>query len=233
MKEKPNLINAVSKHWLFVIVLLVIFGSTYYSYANKGIVYSILTSDIEVVIKFINSFGIFSSFIFVLLVVIEVVIAAIPPLVLYLAGGLIFGSFFGGTLTLIGNLIGAIIAFFIARKYGRNFVEKEINKKKREKFDKFSKKYGGFAIFILRLNPLTSSDVVSYLAGLTTMPLRSLILGTLFGLAPFVYVQTFIGADIIRENPFLTLIFIWISIAYFVIFLYGFWFAFLKKRPRK
>jgi len=85
---------------------------------------------------------------------------------------------------LFGNVLGAVIAFFIARKYGRKLVEKKINKKLRKNFDKFTKKYGAFALFLLRLNPFTTSDIFSYMAGLTKMRIRTFIFSTALGLIP-------------------------------------------------
>ncbi len=43
---------------------------------------------------------------------------------------------------------------------------------------------GAWIIFLLRLNPLTSSDLVSYAAGATRMPVWKVMLGTLCGMAP-------------------------------------------------
>jgi uncharacterized membrane protein YdjX (TVP38/TMEM64 family) len=205
------------------ILLLILIGITswfVYSYFSEGIIFSLIHTDTNAIISFVNSFGTFSYIIFILLVIIEVIFAPIPPLVLYVAAGFLFGSFFGGVLVLFGNIIGAVIDFLLARKLGRKFVEKRVNKKIREEFDKFSKKYGGFAIFFLRLNPFTSSDLFSYLAGLSKMKLTIFLAGTTIGLIPLIFAQTYFGEMFVNGNPFLSLIVVIISIFYFVILLY-------------
>ncbi len=206
---------------------------SYYSYYNHGIVYSLFTSDVKAVSDFIGPPNLLSVLVLLLLVILEVVVAVIPPFVLYIVGGFIFGTFLGGTIVLIGNIIGSAIAFYIARRYGRKFIEKGIPKKTREVFDRFSEKYGGVSIFLLRLNPLTSSDAFSYLAGLSSMSMQRFILGTALGLAPLIYIQSYIGADLLREIPFLFSLFVVVSFIYLVLFLYGLWCARRAKKRKK
>jgi len=208
------------EHWIFLLILFAILFWAVYSYSNKGIIYSLIISDPQGIINFVASFGFFAWLIFILLFVLEVVIAPIPPIILYLVGGLLFGTFLGGILSLIGNLIGAAIDFKIARTFGREFVEKRVPEKRRKKFDAFSEKYGAWALFILRLNPFTSSDLFSYLSGLTKMKMRTFIIATGLGLIPLVFIQTSIGGIIIKNNPFLSLILIIVSIIYLLVFIY-------------
>ena len=129
--------------------------------------------------------------------------------------------------------MGAVIAFLIARKFGRGFVEKKVSKKLKENFDNFTNKYGAWALFLIRLNPFTTSDIFSYLSGLTKMKLRTLIISTTFGLIPLIYIQTYLGDVFIRDNPFLFFLFIVISLIYLVLFLYGLWYLILRKKKIK
>ena len=55
-------------------------------------------------------------------------------------------------------------------------------------------------VFLLRLNPLTSSDLVSYAAGLTHLPTWQLMLATLAGMAPLCFAQAYF-ADQNFEYP--------------------------------
>lgn len=221
--QNPNsylIKNFFKNHWIFILILIAILVFSIYSYSSQGVVYSLIKSDSQGIIDFVDSFGFFAALIFVLLVILEAVLAPVPPLVLYVAGGFLFGAFFGGILTLFGNLIGAIIAFKIARTFGRNFVEKRVDAKKRKKFDNFSEKHGALAIFILRLNPFTSSDLFSYLAGLTKIKVRSFLIATGLGLIPLIFLQTYIGETLLKNNPLLSLILIILSAVYLLVFIY-------------
>lgn len=220
MKKRTGIINFFKKNWVILVIILVLLLIFYYSYSTKGIIYAISTSDNESVVNFVDSFGIFSYIVFILLVILECVFAPIPALALYVAGGALFGALLGGILTLIANLIGALIAFWIARRFGREFVEKRVDDNVRKKFDKFSEKYGAFSLFLLRINPFTSSDLFSYLAGLTKIKIKTFILGTGLGLLPMIFAQAYFGEAFVQNYPKLYTILIWISVAYLLIFLY-------------
>jgi uncharacterized membrane protein YdjX (TVP38/TMEM64 family) len=222
-KKVKRFLKFLKENWLIILILVLFSGIFYYSSFSSGVIYSLIHNDPESVVSFVNSFGIFAELIFILLVILECVVAPIPAIVLYVAGGVLFGAFYGGVLTLIGNLIGSLIAFYIARRYGRDFVEKRVNKDLRIKFDKFSEKYGIFALFILRINPLTSSDLFSYVAGLSKMKIWSFLLGTGLGLAPMVFIQTYFGEAFVKSNPVLSAIIIWISIIYLLVLVYLIW----------
>ena len=109
MRGGTKFVNFIKKNWAIILIIIFLLGIFFYSYFSKGAIYSIVNSDTNSVIDYINSFGIFSYVIFVFFVILEVVLAPIPPLVLYVVGGAVFGTFFGGILTLLGNLIGAFM----------------------------------------------------------------------------------------------------------------------------
>ncbi len=217
---------------LIIFLSLIIFALN--SYFNEGLAFSLINQDLDSIESFVDSFGTFSYFIFILLVILEVVFAPVPPLVLYIAGGFLFGNFLGGFLTLIGNIIGALIAFNIGKILGEGFIEKRIDYSFRTKFNKFLNKYGGLSIFFLRINPLTTSDIFSYLAGLSKMRLKPFLVGTTLGLTPLIFIQTYIGGSLIKDNPILTLIALIIGIIYLLIFFYlVFYLSFKKKFNKK
>jgi uncharacterized membrane protein YdjX (TVP38/TMEM64 family) len=225
-----RLTPTIRKYWIPSVVIALLLSGSLYSYLNQGVVYFLFTRDIGSVTDAISAYGWLSAVVFCFLVVLEVVVAPIPPFVLYISGGIIFGPLLGGTLALISNVVGAIIAFWIARRYGRGFVEKSITPKARANFDKFSNKYGALSIFLLRLNVFTSSDAFSYLAGLSAMSYRGFALGTALGLAPVIFLQTYIGHDLLRENPTLFLIFVIVSAVYLILFVYGILYVRLSRK---
>jgi len=214
MRLKPD------RKWLWL-VLIVVIGWMLWSYLKKGMVFTLVTSDTEVLVLLVRRFGVWSGLAFVLITILEVVVAPIPCLVLYMAGGILFGPFVGGTLALLGNAIGAAICYKIAEAIGREWAERQIDEKKRLQFQKFSKKYGGWAIFLLRVNPLTSSDLFSYLAGLTRIRFSHFLIGTTLGLLPLVYFQTFLGENWVKNNPTAYLVALMLCVIYIAVFLYG------------
>ena len=65
----------------------------------------------------------------------------------------------------------------------------------------FTRAYLFWIVFLLRVNPLTSSDFVSYAAGATTMPLWKLMLGTFLGMAPLCWAQSYLADEILTAYP--------------------------------
>lgn len=93
-----RVVHFFKKNWGIILIILLLCLIFFYSYYSRGIIYSISNSDQESVINFIDSFGVFSYVIFILIVILEVVLAPIPALALYVAGGALFGTFLGGLL---------------------------------------------------------------------------------------------------------------------------------------
>jgi uncharacterized membrane protein YdjX (TVP38/TMEM64 family) len=60
---------------------------------------------------------------------------------------------------------------------------------------------GGWLIFWLRLNPLTSTDLVSYAAGFTPIPIKQVVLATGLGIAPLCFAQATLSGSLFRAFP--------------------------------
>jgi uncharacterized membrane protein YdjX (TVP38/TMEM64 family) len=215
-----------------IIVAFILLATWFiYSYFTGGFVRSLFTGDLTTIENAISKNGITSMIIFGLLAVMECVFAPFPPLILYIAGGVVFGGFMGGLIATIGNTLGAFIDFEIARHYGRDWVKKRIPKHIMQKIDNFSKKYGSVSIFVLRINPLTSSDLFSYAAGLTKMDLKKFLFWTTVALAPTIFLQTYFGGKI-QSSPLLGPVFL-IGGSLYLIGFFIFYFWFRKKHGRK
>lgn len=220
MKKENRLVVFLRNNRAVILILLFLFLLISVSYFSKGFVHSILNHDEDTLANFLEHLGVFSYPAFILLVILEVVLAPIPAFALYVAGGALFGTILGSILALIGNLIGAFIAFIIARRFGRRFVEKRIDSNSRRKFDHFAETYGGYALFLLRINPFTSSDIFSYISGLSKIKTWKFLLGTGLGLAPMIIVQAYFGESFVKTHPLFYVILTGMSLAYLLIFLY-------------
>jgi len=209
-----------------ILTLILLIGFT------KGVVFYLISSDADSVVNYLSSFENWTAIIFIFLVILEVLFALIPPLVLYLVGGILFGPFIGGIYALTGNVLGAGIAFQISKHWIRDFAEKRVPKRIKNKFDKLSEKHGPLAVFILRLNPFTTTDLVSYLAGVSKMKFWKFLLSTALGLIPLVFIQTYLGQSV-KENPIIFKIFIILSIFYVVGFIGLYVYSKLKKGKKK
>ena len=205
-----------------IIFILLVCSWMFYSFHTEGIIYDLFKLDPLDIQSFLDSLGFFAGAIFVLLVILEVIIAPLIPLVLYVAGGLVFGPLLGWILVLVGNLIGAFIVFKLVKRYGRSYVEKNVSKEKLERFDRFARKHGAFSLFLLRVNPVTSSDVFSYIYGLSNISLRKFLIATGAGIAPLIFVQSYLGGKLLESNTVLFPILIVLTILFIAVIVYLF-----------
>ena len=165
-------------------------------------------------------FGILAPLAYVAFVIAEVVIAPLPGLMLYAPGGILFGPLLGGLLALIGNTIGAGIACSLVRSVGDQWLTRFFERDKLERVQQKAEHRGPLLIFLLRINPLTSSDVVSYAAGLTRIPTWRVMFATASGMIPMCFGQAWLASSFLTAFPHLFYPFLTLVGLYFVVALW-------------
>ncbi len=186
--------------------LSAILSATAWSYFRGGLMATMLTphlsadTKLEVLQEFFLSWGAWAPLAYILFVTAEVVVAPLPGLMLYAPGGIIFGGFLGGFYSLIGNLLGAAIACQVMRLVGEQLFGAGI-RRNLDKLTPLLEKRGIWVVFFLRVNPFTSSDLISYAAGLTPMPVWKVVLGTALGMAPLCWLQSYLAEGLMEAFP--------------------------------
>lgn len=125
-----------------------------------------------------------------------VVISPVPSLPLDIAAGAFFGPLAGTAYSVAGALAGAVISFMIARSLGRELIEQFLGGHVNfcmECSDRLLTKI----VFLSRLVPLLSFDVISYGAGLTKMSLKNFALATLLGMIPLTFLYNYSGSVLV------------------------------------
>ena len=179
-------------------LIIILFITGYYVFLQLGI------SKIQGIIE---NLGLLAPIGFILLMLLAVIISPIPSMPLAIMAGSIWGGFLGGTYSVIGTLFGAMIAFYISRNFGRDFLEKYFPEsvgfcewcqtEKKENIVWF--------IFMTRLLPVFQFDIISYGAGLTNIKPWKFALATLFGMMPMAYLLAYTGKSLISLNPIITI----------------------------
>lgn len=175
-------------------------------------------SNVQQSKDFILGFGPYAPIIFIGLQVFQIVLAIIPASPLILIGGYIFGSFLGSIYSIIGIAIGSLITFTLAKRLGRPFVEKVINKKYIKKFDDVEENNLAISLFVLFFLPMLPNDAFCYVAGLTKMCYKKYILTVAFGRFPMVIILSFLGFQISKLSGVFTIIAIVLLILISIIF---------------
>jgi uncharacterized membrane protein YdjX (TVP38/TMEM64 family)/heterodisulfide reductase subunit B len=91
----------------------------------------------------------------------------LPGLPITIAGGILFGPFWGVVYSISGATAGACIAFLISRSLGRTWIEKKLRSSKLKQLDTMVEQHGWKAVAFTRLIPLFPFNLLNYAFGLT------------------------------------------------------------------
>lgn len=121
--------------------------------------------------RLISSFGAYSPLAYILLQIIQVIVAPIPGGAIEFLGGYLFGVKAGFIYSMIGLFLGSWMAFGLARIFEKVAVEKFVSEQTRKKFDYLVEHEGVILSFVLFLIPGFPKDALCYILGLTPMHL--------------------------------------------------------------
>lgn len=157
-------------------------------------------SEPDRVSAFIENTGPWGPVVFILVQIAQVFAAPIPGQITGFVGGFLFGAVPGTIYATIGGTIGCALVFILARRLGRPFVERFVKPDILERFDFISGRHGLLVLLLIFLIPIFPDDLICYVAGLTLIPIRRLILVALVGRVPAYYVFSLTGAGAAHDK---------------------------------
>ena len=157
-------------------------------------------SNQERIRDFVESYGIFAPIVFVIIQILQVVLTPISHYVVGLAGGFIFGTWYGFILNYIGRVIGTLIAFYLGRNFGRRIIKHLVKQENVAKYDKLFEK-GRLILFLMYFLPIFPDDEISYLAGFSSMKARVFIPIILLGHIGGSLGLAFLGSGLSYSSP--------------------------------
>lgn len=116
-----------------------------------------------------------------------------PAEILAIANGMIYGPVVGTALTWTGAMLGAYLAFGLARLLGRPFVQMMVSGDKLARLDAWSDRCGGAALLASRLVPVIAFNLINYAAGLTSISWWTFTWATGLGILPLSILMAFFG----------------------------------------
>lgn len=120
-----------------------------------------------------------------------------PVAVLALAGGLLFGLWWGSVYTFIGAVLNCALMFLLARYVGRSqvqrLVEQKLSPQWQRRLQMANGKEGFLLLIILRLIPAVPYNLINYTFGLTGISFSSYLLASAIGIIPGTFAFINIG----------------------------------------
>jgi uncharacterized membrane protein YdjX (TVP38/TMEM64 family) len=203
------------KAFIYLLVFCVV-GFLFYYFG--GWIKALFTSS-EAIRNWVMGYGRLAPLALFLFQVVQVIVAPLNDFLTNLAGGYIFGPYYGFLYNYFGWVTGAIIVFWLVRFFGRGFINFFISEKKLKEFDDIAKN-GVYIIFILFLLPIAPDDILVYIVGLTkSIKFKTFLWIILIGKIPGKLATSFLGAGIANKSISFFLVygvFIAISVVIFI-----------------
>jgi uncharacterized membrane protein YdjX (TVP38/TMEM64 family) len=144
---------------------------------------------------FLLSFGAMAPVVWILLYLVAVFIPYATT-VMTVAAGLAFGVVQGGLLTYGVTLFASLLPFAVARRLGRDWVERRVGGTRVEKYVDLINRHAFLVFFYLRLLPTLPYEVQNHVAGVSRISYRNFILASALGNGPIIFVLVFLGDEI-------------------------------------
>lgn len=172
-------------------------------------------TDPERARQVVEDFGVWGPLVFIGMQTVQVLLAPIPGQVSGLVGGFLFGTTWGVVYTMIGAAIGFTLLFLLAKRFGRPLAERLVKPETLDRFDHLAQRGGVLVLFFVFLLPAFPDDVISLVAGMTPIRLRTLILVSLAGRFPGYLVLSATGNGVAFENINLILVLVGATVLIF------------------
>lgn len=128
------------------------------------------------------------------LMTLAILVSPIPSAPIALAAGALYGHTWGTAYIVLGAELGALAAFGVGRLLGHDALHRWFG----DRLPRTRLRSQGALmaiVFVSRLLPFVSFDVVSYAAGLTTLSLWRFALATLAGILPASFLLAHFGGE--------------------------------------
>lgn len=163
-------------------------------------------TDIAELRSFLESLGWWGYLIFIFLSVL-VAVFLLPGQFLAIVGGLAYGGFIGGILTIIGASLGSSISFVIGKYVARDFIlERFGNDPTFQKIEKGVKENGISFLIFTRLVPVFPFAIQSYAYAMTPMTVKKFTVISFLTMMPASFIYAFMASEIALRGVSMTLL---------------------------
>ncbi len=123
---------------------------------------------------------------------------------LTLLSGALLGTFWGTIVSIIGNTIGAMTCFFVARYLFKDYIQKKLLPKypKIKDYEEKLSKNGFYTVIFFRLVPIFPFTPINYLLGITNVSFKEYFWGTFLGIIPGTIAFVYFGESLQMLNVY-------------------------------
>jgi uncharacterized membrane protein YdjX (TVP38/TMEM64 family) len=148
--------------------------------------------SVEAVEQEILSWGMWGIAASILLMVLHSFVP-FPAEFVAMANGMLYGPVWGTLITWTGAMLGAYLAFGLARWLGRPFVRTMVAERHHRAIDRWAERQGGGILLFSRFVPVISFNLINYAAGLTAISWWTFTWATGLGILPLTILMVVMG----------------------------------------
>ncbi len=190
-----------ARRWWPWLLAGVVAGAVVLALATWGEPLSRLLTQREALNAWLAELGVWGPAAIVLLEMLQTVAGPVPGTAIEAASGFLFGPWWGTLYAMAGIVAGALIAYFLARRFGRPLIQRFVSQEDVQRLDHFLERGGSLMFFLLWLFPLVPDDLVCLAAGLIGMPPRRFLVLMALGRLPGIFFAVSLGATAARLSP--------------------------------
>ena len=177
-----------TRNTLIVVALLILT----FIYRKPLADYLNMITDQQAVSAYLQSYGPLGPAVLFILLVAQVFIAMIPGHALMVTAGYVYGAQ-GLFVVITSTILGSQVAFLIARHYGRDLIYKLASPDLIQRWDRIAHRQGILFYFFSFVLPIFPSDMMCYVAGLSTISPRRFFIANVLGRTCCAVFVTLIG----------------------------------------
>ena len=149
-------------------------------------------TDIDQLTRLIRESGYWGPLVIITLMALAITFSPLPSAPIAITAGILYGHTYGTLYIFIGSILGASLAFFIARclqlQQVSDWLDKQLPHWKVKDPNRLM-----WSILLARLLPFISFDLVSYAAGLTVISYLRFLIATSVGILPASFLLAHFG----------------------------------------
>jgi uncharacterized membrane protein YdjX (TVP38/TMEM64 family) len=184
-----------SKKVIFLIIAGLAVGLFFWLDLGRYLTLESLKANRQTLLDFYTTHTLATVAGFMAIYILQTALSLPGAAILSLAAGAIFGSMMGTVYAVASASVGATLAFLVTRYLLRDFVLGRFGSRLEGMNSELEQRGFNYLLF-LRLVPVFPFFLINLAAGLTRLPLRTFMLGTLLGIIPGGFVFVNAGASL-------------------------------------
>nr|WP_277611187.1 TVP38/TMEM64 family protein [Microbulbifer celer] len=153
-----------------------------------------LDDEILRLLQWLDTLG-WQAGVWFMLIIAAAIVFLLPGVVFTMGAGFVFGVAKGTLYVVLGTVLGAAIAFLIARYlFGQRVSNWVLSKVRPPNLGEILRDEGWRMVMLTRMVPLFPFKLSNYFFGLTPLRFRDFVIGNLFGVIPITVNNVYIGS---------------------------------------